>query len=185
VRADDKSGPGGEGPGLGGVRETRVRETGPRISEGFAFVPATAAPPAQSRFQAIGLAALAAHRPDLRPAATPLTSLLAAVKAAGLTPDEAAQKLDLPVALFWKLHRRLLAPDSVPRALIAALADVVDRTREDIAAFLRMPPQLAAGASYRADAAPVVGAQEAFADALNTEPEATPEQRRRWLDASE
>jgi len=144
-------------------------------------LPASAATAA--RMQQIGLAALRACRPAPVPVAatTPLTSLLAAVKAAGLTADTLSAKLDLPVALFWKLHRRLIAADSVPRSLTTALAEAVNRTRDEITAYLQMPPQLAAGASYRSDDAPEVGAQETFAEALRSEPEATDAQRRLWL----
>jgi len=144
-------------------------------------MPASAATAA--RMQSIGMAALRACRPApvRAAAAAPMTSLLATVKAAGLTADTLSAKLDLPVALFWKLHRRLIAADSVPRALVADLADTVNRTLDEMAAYLRMPPQLAAGASYRSDDAPEVGAQETFAEALQSEPEATDAQRRRWL----
>lgn len=149
---------------------------------------------AATRMRGIGLAALRACRTEPTSAAeafafsasataAPMTSLLAAAKAAGLGADGVAGALDLPVALFWKLHRRLIAPDSLPRALVESLADAVNRTLDEVAAYLRMPPQLAAGASYRSDDAPTVGAQESFADALNAEPDATAAQRRRWLGA--
>ena len=42
------------------------------------------------------------------------------------------------------------------------------------------PPALAAGASYRADAAPRVAAPQSFAEALADDPETTDAMRRAW-----
>ena len=142
-----------------------------------------------ARFCSIGLTALRAYRAEPKIAevitfsasAVPMTSLLAATETAGKDADTVASLLDLPSALFWKLHRRLIAPDSVPRALVASLAEAVNRTTDEIAAYLRMPPQMAAGASFRSDDAPSVGQQESFEDALETEREATDASRHRWL----
>jgi hypothetical protein len=116
------------------------------------------------------------------PAATPaLTSLVAASAARGLDAEAVAAKLDVPYALFFKLHRRLIAPDSVPAKFVAALAEAVGRTTDEIASYLRQPATLAVGASYRADDTPTVGAQESFAGALQADPETTEAQQARWL----
>ncbi|MBC8102436.1 MAG: hypothetical protein H7Z41_07590 [Cytophagales bacterium] len=146
-----------------------------------------AAPETEARFRSIGLAALRACRPEPKRAevitfsTAPMTSLLAAAKAAGGNADTVASALDLPIALFWKLHRRLIAPDSLPLALTTLLADAVHRTLDEVTAYLRMPPQIAAGASFRSDDAPKVGEPESFESALQAEPEVTDAQRARWL----
>ena len=145
------------------------------------------APDTAARYRAIGMTALRACRPEPKTApvftfsAAPMASLLAAAQAVGKEADDVAAALNLPSAIFWKLHRRLIAPDSIPRTLIAGLAESVNRTLDEVAAYLRMPPQMAAGASFRSDSAPHLGAQESFADALSAEPEATDAQRNRWL----
>jgi hypothetical protein len=135
---------------------------------------------ADARVRDIGLSVFRAARRAPQ-AAAPLTSLLAAARARGLTADTLSARLDLPVTCFWKLHRRLFAPDSVPRGLVAALAGALDRAADEMAAYLRQPPILAAGASYRSDDTPRVGEQEDFAAALRDDPNATPAQRARWL----
>jgi len=129
----------------------------------------------------IGLETLRRLRPAAATAAAPLTSLLAAATARGLDAEAVAAMLDVPYALFFKLHRRLISPDSVPAKFIAALAETVGRTADEIASYLRQPPALAAAASYRADDTPTIGAQESFADALRADPEATDAQQVRWL----
>ena len=140
-----------------------------------------------SRYRSLALTAPRACRPEPKPANVitfsggPMSSLLVAAEAAGKDAADIASLLDLPSALFWKLHRRLIAPDSVPRTLITALADAVNRTADEVAAYLRMPPQLATGASFRSDDAPCVGQQESFEEALKTEPDVTDAQQRRWL----
>lgn len=149
----------------------------------------TAVSDSAARYRSIGLAALRTYRAEPKTAevvtfsasAAPMTGLLAAAESAGRGADDVASLLELPSALFWKLHRRLIAPDSVPRALIASLADAVGRTTDEVAAYLRMPPQMAAGASFRSDDTPSVGQQESFEEALQTDPEATDASRRRWL----
>src|SRR5689334_4471866 len=85
---------------------------------------------AVARVRQIGLETLRRLRPASATAAAPLTSLLAAATARGLDAEAVAAKLDVPYALFFKLHRRLIAPDSVPAKFIAALAETVGRTAD-------------------------------------------------------
>lgn len=134
--------------------------------------------PADPHIVSLGQEALRAARAAH---ASPLASLTAAAQARGLDPDAVAERLGLPVAYFWKLHRRLFAPDSVPRALVSALAQTLGRSAAEIAAYLQRPPRLAAGASYRADSAPHVGPREDFLTALQQDPELTEDDRARWL----
>jgi hypothetical protein len=143
----------------------------------FANNPAAAA--ADERVRNIGRAVLAARRP------APLASLVQAAQARGLSADSLAAVLDLPVACFWKLHRRLFAFDSLPAALIAALAQALARTENEVAAYLRQPPTLARGASYKAASAPVVGSGEDFVRALGDDPDLTEAARARWLEPAE
>lgn len=135
-------------------------------------------PAAAARVRDIGRSVLAAIRPAPVP---PLTSLVLAAKARGLSADALAVVLDLPVGCFWKLHRRLFAPDSLPATLLSALAQALARTESDVAAYLRQPPTLAQGASYKAASAPSVGRQEDFARALAQDPDLTDAARARWL----
>jgi hypothetical protein len=147
---------------------------------------------ADARVLAVGRAALAAARASAAAqipqtqqtavaAAAPLTSLLAAARARGLSADALAAHLDLPVACFWKLHRRLFAPDSLPRTLVAQLAQALDRTMDEVESYLRQPPTLAASASYKADEMPAIGMQEDFAASLAQDADLTNTQRARWL----
>jgi hypothetical protein len=137
-----------------------------------------------TRLKEIGLASLRARRTagTVTVAAGTFSSLTAAVAAQGLDAETVAAKLQIPYALFFKLHRRLISPDSVPAAFVRSLADAINRTADEVSAYLRQPPTLAAGASYRADDTPTVGPQEDFAIALRSDPESTDAQVARWLE---
>jgi hypothetical protein len=126
-----------------------------------------------ARVREIGLGVLATQRPAL-------SSLLLTLRAEGLDMDEAASALSLPEGLLWKLHRRFVALESVPAALLGQLAETVRRSVEDVRAYLAQPPMLATGASYRADTAPEAH-QESFESALSTDPETTDAMRSHWL----
>jgi hypothetical protein len=145
-----------------------------------------AKPEAVARIREIGLASLQARRNAAAEVVTfsaggALTNLVAAATAKGLDAEAVAAKLQVPYALFFKLHRRLIAAESVPASFVRSLADAIGRTADEVSAYLRQPPTLAAGASYRADDTPTVGAQEDFAAALRSDPEATDAQISRWL----
>jgi hypothetical protein len=145
-----------------------------------------AAPSAEAlRVRRIGLEVARACRaaqtaPQTAPQ-TALTSLLAVVKAQGLKPEVFAQNLGISYALFFKLHRRLIAPDSVPARFVQSLAEALERSVDEVRAYLNQGPTLAAGASYRSDNRPQAGQQETFAQAVASDPEMTDEQRNRWI----
>jgi len=131
----------------------------------------------EARVHSLGLAVLREKRAVY---GVGLASLKAAAEAKGLTAESAAAALAVPVGLFWKLHRRLIAFESIPVAFVQRLAQTLDRTVEELASYLRQPPQLAAGASYKNDGAPEAR-QESFQEALQNDPETTPSMRQAHL----
>ncbi|GAB4452184.1 MAG: hypothetical protein OHK0029_02740 [Armatimonadaceae bacterium] len=148
---------------------------------GEVSVPASAAVMPLERIRQIGLDAMRARQMATAPASRSLRSLLDAALARGLDAAGAAAALEVPFGVFVKLHRRLIAADSIPAAFLAKLAETVGRSMDEVNAYLRQPPTLAAGASYRADDTPGVGEQETFAAALEGDPESTTAQQERWL----
>jgi hypothetical protein len=135
---------------------------------------------AVTRVQELGLSVVRERRSTMASKAG-ITSLVVAAATRGLDAQAVAAKLDIPFALFFKLHRRLIAAESIPQKLIAALAETLGRQVEEVSAYLRQTPTLAAGASYRADDTPTVGEPETFAVALQDDPEVTDSQKARWL----
>jgi hypothetical protein len=95
----------------------------------------------------------------------------------GLDADGVAEKLKLPVALFWKLQRRLISFETLPTTLAPKLAEALGKTADEIRAYLRLSPQLANGASFKSDTMPEI-VQESFTEALASE--GTPEEIAAW-----
>ncbi len=133
---------------------------------------------AEARLREAGLSSL---RALCAARTTPLTNLLGAAEAKGLDLDTLATRLSLTEAYVVKLHRRLFAPESLPRTLVRELADVLGRAANDVQAYLAGPPRLAAGAAYRSDSAPSVGEREDFRATLLADPELSETQRARYL----
>ena len=153
----------------------------PAQAREFAYLAADrafSAPHADSAHaHSIGLSVLREKRVAYSAAA--FTSLKSVAEAKGHTADSLAAALKLPLGLFWKLHRRLVSFETIPQALISQLAATLDRTADEVARYLRQPPRLAAGASYRSDSAPQA-TQESFASALTNDPDTTGEMRQSW-----
>lgn len=98
--------------------------------------------------------------------APPLTSLLAAAKAKGLSNRDLAEALHLDIPLLARLEQRLIRAASLPRLLVEQMAQTLDRSVAEVAAYLRGGASLAAGAHYKAQQAPSAGSQVGFAEVL-------------------
>jgi len=122
---------------------------------------------------------------SLSTACSPLTSLLVAAKERSLTTPGLAQRLQLSPLEVVKLNQRLFRAATLPKALVAQLAVLLDRSFQEVAAYLRQPAMLAAQASYRAEAAPRVGEQEDFRTAVASSRNLTDAQKAQWLAADE
>lgn len=110
----------------------------------------------------------------------PLSSLLEAGKARGLSPQQMASLLRMDIPLLSRLSQRLLDTAALPRTLVSRLADTLDRSVEEILAYLRRPGTLPVQAFYRAHAAPRLredASAPRFADLLTG---LSPEDRAYW-----
>ena len=152
----------------------------PAQAREFAYLAADRAFPAPSadsaHAQSIGMSVLREKRAAY---SATFASLKSVAEARGHTAESLAAALKLPLGLFWKLHRRLVSFETIPQALISQLAEKLDRSVDELARYLRQPPQLAAGASYRSDSAPQA-TQESFTSALTNDPDTTDEMRQSW-----
>jgi len=108
-------------------------------------------------------------------AAPPLVSLVDEARARGLAPPVFAKTLRLDTAALGRLNQRLLEASTLPRALVRRVAEAIGRTADEVAAYLSRPPRLAAGAQYKARAAPRLresAPRQSFADATRGLPQA-------------
>ncbi len=128
------------------------------------------------------MAALARFTPPQRCA--PIASLCHEAQRFGLSTNELAARLGLDVSVIAKLDKKLIRPATLPRRLVAVVAEALQRSVDEVAAYLRTPlaPATAVRAlSFRAPSAPVVPKGETFADAIRSAPEMLEEARSGWL----
>jgi hypothetical protein len=114
------------------------------------------------------------------PALLPLTGLLSAAKERGLNIITLAAQLNVGKSVVAKLDRRLFEPAGLPKSLVQRVAEALSRSASEIEAYLRLPPTLAAGASYKSPEAPKVAGREKFADALTVDIEMSTDQKTYW-----
>ncbi len=96
--------------------------------------------------------------PKTEPAARPALAGLIS-EAGGLSAAEMARFLQIDRTLLLRLEQRLLDAWTLPSALVDRLARVLERTSDEISAYLSGPPKLAEGTHYRARAAPKIARQ--------------------------
>ncbi|MCX6358392.1 MAG: hypothetical protein NT029_01175 [Armatimonadetes bacterium] len=128
------------------------------------------------------MAALARFTPP-QPCA-PIASLCHEAQRSGLSPNELAARLALDVSVLAKLDKKLIRPATLPKLLVALVAEALQRSVDEVAAYLRTPlaPATAVRAlSFRAPSAPAVTKGETFADAIRSAPEMLDEARNAWL----
>jgi hypothetical protein len=113
---------------------------------------------------------------------TPISDLLTAVHARGLTVGDLARHLRVGPPLVVKLRQRLVRFAGIPDRLCTQLGELLGVGPHQIRDYLRQPPSLARGAVYKADEAPTVAVQEEWAAAVRGCPGMTASDRALWLD---
>jgi hypothetical protein len=145
--------------------------------------PAGAPTPDEALLVQRGMASLQAllQRPEASAAAQPLTTILDAGRARGLSVHDLAGRAGLSVALVLKLDRRLVRAATIPAAVVAGLAQLLGRDVAAVSAYLQQGgPRFASGASYHAPQTPALAGQEDFAAAVRADL-SLPEDRRAAL----
>ncbi len=112
-------------------------------------------------------------------------SLKGAAEQQGWRLPELADRLGIGRVLMGKLDGRLIQPETIPTPFLARLARTLAVSVEGVKAYLLLPPTLASGASYKADAPPQVGKPETFAEAVRSDRSMTEEQKRAALSEDE
>jgi hypothetical protein len=110
-----------------------------------------------------------------------MRSLIEAAKERGLSVPALAERLFLTPLEIVKLNQRLIRAATIPNALVQQLASLLERSREEIVDYLRLPPTVAAQANYRADRTPHVQEPQDFREALMDSPNLSEDHRAYWL----
>lgn len=87
-----------------------------------------------------------------------------------------ARKLDINNLLLVRLRDRAINAATIPQRLIQALATELGATVETVMAYLRNPPAMVSGHSFKSDMKPAVTEQISFEKAVETS-QLTPDQQ--------
>lgn len=110
-----------------------------------------------------------------------LTSLFDAGEKLGLNKFALAARLGLSLGLVTKLNQRLIEGSTVPLSLVKELASTIGHSADELLAYLRRPPRLASGLSFKADEAPELPRPQEFVEAVEKDRSLTPERKRELL----
>lgn len=113
---------------------------------------------------------------------TALQSLTDAAKAKGLNRSKFASALGLSVSLVQYLEKRRLDFASIPKAVIAKVAQVLETGEELVANYLNQPPVATANASFKANERPEELKPKSFAEAVREDQQLSAEEKKRLLE---
>lgn len=112
----------------------------------------------------------AVRRPDGEPAVNPFATL------SPTAFKSLARKLGVNNLLLIRLRDRAIDAATIPRRFVQGLAMELGATTEGVMSYLRNPPTMASGHSFRSSTKPTVSEQISFEKAIETS-QLTPAQR--------
>lgn len=121
----------------------------------------------EKRYGEIGLQNLKSILSELKNAPqNALESLTDAAKAKGMNRTKFAAALGLSVSLVQYLEKRRLEFSTIPKTVIAKVAEVLETNAEAVANYLNQSPISAANASFKTETRPEELQPKSFADAV-------------------
>lgn len=140
-----------------------------RFAAGMTLTDALEDGPEDAAIAALGAEVVAARR-QASAARPPLTSLLDEAAARGMAGPQLAQILRLDRLTLGRLEQRALDAATLPLALVRQIGAVLERSADEVAAFLRGGPRLPAQAHFLARRAPSVAPAPASSTASPARP---------------
>jgi transcriptional regulator with XRE-family HTH domain len=113
---------------------------------------------------------------------TSLQSLTDAAKTKGLNRSKFAAALGLSVSLVQYLEKRRLEFASIPQAVIAKVAEVLETGEELVVNYLKLPPNLVTNASFKANERPEEMQPKSFDEAVREDQTLSGEEKRKLLE---
>jgi hypothetical protein len=95
---------------------------------------------------------------------------------------EVRKALDLPTSVLIAFRDRIVVASTVPAGFLKRLAVAIGSTADELLAHLALPPRLARGASYKADAGPQAPPEKLEFEQVLEEALVPPERRRALLE---
>lgn len=135
----------------------------------------------ESRYRAIGLQNLRTILSESAGVQTALQSLTDAAKAKGMNRSKFAAAIGLSVSLVQYLEKRRLEFASIPKTIIAKVAEVLETGEELVAGYLNQSPIRTAGASFKAATRPEELQPKSFAEAVREDQTLSAEEKSKLL----
>ncbi len=120
----------------------------------------------EARYKQFGLENLNFFLKGEAASAETLASLTEVAKERGLNRTTLASKVGVSLSLVMYLEKKRLRFSSIPKAIIARLANVLEVSETVIANYLNQLPDLATNASFKSQTRPEELEQKDFADAV-------------------
>ena len=134
----------------------------------------------EARYRQIGMENL---RTILSENADSLESLTGAAKAKGLNRSNFADALGLSVSLVQYLEKRRLDFATIPKNVIAKIAEVLETGESLVANYLSQSAVSPANASFKATERPEERQPKSFAEAVREDQQLSAEEKRRLLES--
>ena len=139
----------------------------------------------ERRFQESGLKNLRAVLGSLNhvgATGNALQSLVETAKSKGLNRSSFASRLGLSVSLVQYLEKRRLDFASIPKTIVARLAEVLEIGEQVVSNYLNQPPSFAKNASFKASERPEQLQPKNFAEVVREDQTLSPEEKRKLLE---
>ncbi len=136
----------------------------------------------EARYQEIGLNNLRKVLSGKATQQPALQSLTDTAKAKGLNRSKFAAALGLSVSLVQYIEKRRLDFASIPKAIVAKIAEVLDTGEELVANYLKLPPNLATNASFKVSGRPEEMQSKSFDEAVREDQTLSGEEKRKLLE---
>jgi transcriptional regulator with XRE-family HTH domain len=136
----------------------------------------------ETKYREFGLKTLRAVLNEKVAPQTSLQSLTDAAKAKGMNKKGFAAALGLSVSLVQYLEKRRLAFASIPRNVIAKVAEILETSEETVSAYLNQQPDYAAQASFKTDTRAEEMPPKDFSEAVREDQTLSAEEKRKLLE---
>lgn len=136
----------------------------------------------EKRFQSLGLDNLRRVLSEMNSPPESFGSLIDAAKSKGLNRAKFAESLGLSVSLVQYLEKRRLDFATIPQALIAKIARVLEIADSLVAAYLDQSPDYAAQSSFKTNTRAEQKHAKSFAEAVDEDQHLTKEEKKKLTD---
>ena len=114
--------------------------------------------------------------------AVSLQSLVETAKAKGLSRAKFASALGLSTSLVIYLEKRRLEFATIPKTIVAKIAQILETAEEKVSDYLNQSPDFAGNASFKTETRAEVQPPKSFAEAVREDQQLSAEEKGKLLE---